>query len=50
MRIQPQQEISLPPCIAMQFYHEGIITLECKKKCCEKFKKKGKKPCKSCPR
>jgi len=50
MRIQAQQQISLPPCIASQFYNEDITPFECKKKCCGKYKKKGKKACKSCPR
>lgn len=40
-----------------EFYHSEIAIncLGCelpvgKKKCCEKFKKKGKKHCKSCPK
>jgi len=38
------------PCIAVQLFGEySIEQLLLKKKCCKKFKKKGKKACKSCP-
>jgi len=41
---------SLLPCIAVQFYDDGIIPFEMKKKCCGKYKKKSKKACKSYPK
>lgn len=28
----------------------GIERFECKKNCCKKYKKEGKKRCKSCPK
>lgn len=51
------QSVDLPIiCVNSNFYlgtsnftHQEIIPCLFKKKCCEKFKKKGKKRCKSCP-
>ena len=37
----------LPACMLVHF---DDAPLELKKSCCKKYKKKGKRPCKSCPK
>ena len=47
-QLQNTGRVELPPCMLQQFFPEEYA-IECKKKCCKKYKKKGKN-CKKCPK